>query len=424
MDILIIGNGGREHALAWKLKQSSKIKNIFVAPGNAGTSAIAQNIPVSKTEEIIEWIKKNHIDLVIIGPDSYLAEGMVDKLKDLGIAVFGPTKMAAEIEWSKAFAKQFMKEEGIPTAMYEVFDDLEKAKSYIGTQSFPLVIKASGLALGKGVIIADSLKEAEDALGKIMHDKVFGEAGNKVVIEEYLIGKEISVHAFCDGENVVMFPAAQDHKRIFDNDKGPNTGGMGTITPVPWITKADMKEIKEKVVIPTINALKKRGRPFKGILFPGIMLTKNGPKVIEFNARFGDPETQSYMRILDTDLVDIIFACINGNLKKQKITWSPKSACCIVCASGGYPGKYQKGEIIDGLDNIQDDNIMIFHAGTKLDKNETITNGGRIIGVTATGNDLQKSLLKAYKALESISFEGMQYRRDIGKKALESTITS
>lgn len=415
MDILVIGNGGREHALIWKLKQSPKVHNIFVLSGNAGTSELAKNIPLSKTDDIVNWVKKNHVDLVIVGPDSYLAEGIVDKLQKLNVPVFGPTKASAEIEWSKSFAKQFMREEGIPTARYEVFTDIKKAKAYINDQSFPLVIKASGLALGKGVIITQNPLEANRALEEIMTDKVFGKAGNEVVIEEFLQGREISIHAFCDGDTAVLFPPSQDYKRIFDNDKGPNTGGMGTIAPVPWVTKEQMKEIKEKVVIPTLNALKKLGRPFQGILFPGIMITEDGPKVIEFNARFGDPETQSYMRLLETDLVDIILACINGNLKNQKIKWSSKSACCIVCASGGYPSEYQKDKEINGL-NIAKDSTFIFHAGTKLGNNKILTNGGRVLGVTTVGNDLKVALSKAYDALKSVSFEGIQYRKDIGKR--------
>lgn len=418
MNILIVGSGGREHALAWKLKQSPKIEHIFVAPGNAGTSQIAENINISKTEDIVAWIRNNPVDLVVVGPDEYLAEGLVDELEALNIRVFGPTKTAAEIEWSKSFAKQFMKDEGIPTAAYEIFSDLEKARAYIQTQSFPLVIKASGLALGKGVIIAQSIEEAETALEEIMKDKVFGSAGNEVVIEEYLQGKEISVHAFCDGESAVLFPPAQDHKRIFEGDKGPNTGGMGTIAPVPGVTKEHMEEIEKSVVIPTILALKRRGRPFKGILFPGIMLTADGPKVIEFNARFGDPETQSYMRILETGLIDILLACAGGDLSSQNIEWSSESACCIVCASEGYPGKYEKGEVIEGLDFAQKD-IVIFHAGTKQEGSRVMTNGGRVLGITATGKDLKESLSKAYEAIEKISFQGMQYRKDIGAKSLE-----
>ena len=418
MKILVVGSGGREHTLVWKLKQSPTVRDIFVAPGNAGTGQIAENLPLVTTNEIIEWLKKNKVDLVIVGPDNYLEEGIVDEIKKLKIPVFGPTKVAAEIEWSKSFAKQFMQEEGIPTASFHVFSDYKKASEYTKTQKFPLVIKASGLALGKGVIIAHNLNEAEQALKKMMNEKIFGSAGTEVVIEEFLVGKEISIHAFCDGETAILFPAAEDHKRIFDEDKGPNTGGMGTIAPVPWVSDKILKEIEEKIVQPTLRALKKRGRPFSGILFPGVMITDEGPKAIEFNARFGDPETQSYMRILETDLVEILLACTNGMLKKQKIKWSKKSACCVVCASGGYPGKYETGKTISGLDTIHNKSVVVFHAGTKMDGNKAVTNGGRVLGVTAVGKNLKTALSKSYDAIKSISFEGMQYRKDIGKKSL------
>lgn len=418
MDILVVGNGGREHALVWKLKQSRKVKNIFVAPGNAGTSLLAKNIDLSKTEEIIGWLRKNPIDLVVIGPDDYLAEGMADKIQALGAKVFGPTKNASEIEWSKSYAKRLMQEEGIPTARFEAFHDQAKALAYIEKQKFPLVIKANGLALGKGVVIAENSNEARKAIKEMMENKIFGEAGSEIVIEECLVGREISIHAFCDGENALMFPASEDHKRIFDGDKGPNTGGMGTIAPVPRVTEAQIGEIKEKIVLPTLKALKKRGRSFKGILFPGIMMTKDGPKVIEFNSRFGDPETQSYMRILESDLADVMLACIDGNLKKTNIEWSKKSACCIVCASGGYPGNYEKGKEIRGLDDIKSKDIAVFHAGTKILEDKVVTNGGRVLGITAIGNDLKESLSKAYDAIESISFDEMHYRIDIGAKSL------
>jgi len=418
MDILIIGSGGREHALAWKLKQDSKIKNIFVAPGNAGTAEIAINISISEGEEIVDWLKLHPVNLVIVGPDNYLAEGLVDEIQKIDIPVFGPTREASEIEWSKAFAKDFMKNESIPTARYEVFTDLNKAKEYAKNQTFPLVIKASGLALGKGVIIAESSQEAEVSLDEIMKSKVFGEAGNEVVIEEYLKGTEISIHAFCDGDTAVLFPAAQDHKRIFENDRGPNTGGMGTIAPVPDVIDEQLEEIREKVVMPTLQGLKKMGRPFKGILFPGIMLTESGPKVIEFNARFGDPETQSYIRILESDLVDILLACVKGTLSEQKIEWAKKSTCCIVLASAGYPGDYEKGKVIKGLEKIQGKDIEIFHAGTKIEGKDVVTNGGRVLGVTATGESLQKALSKAYEVVEEISFEGMQFRKDIGARSI------
>jgi phosphoribosylamine--glycine ligase len=371
-----------------------------------------------KSEDIISWIKKNPVDLVVVGPDDYLAEGIVDKLQEINVPVFGPTKLAAEIEWSKSFAKQFMKEENIPTAKFEIFSNLEKAKSYVKDHSFPLVIKANGLALGKGVVVAHDIGEANLALNEIMKDKVFGKAGDKVVIEEFLEGDEISVHAFCDGERAVLFPPSQDHKKALDGDKGKNTGGMGTIAPVPWITKTQMKKIEQKIVIPTLLALKKRGRPFKGILFPGVMMTKDGPKVIEFNARFGDPETQSYIRLLESDLFPILLSCVNGDLDKQEIIWSKKSACCVVCASRGYPQKYEKGKVIKGLSNIKSNGIEVFYAGTKFDKGKVFTNGGRVLGVTSIGNVLKEAINKAYKAIEFISFEGMQYRKDIGKKSL------
>jgi phosphoribosylamine--glycine ligase len=417
MKILIVGSGGREHALAWKIKQSPKVEELFIAPGNPGTAKLGTNIQITKTEEIIDWLKENKVDLVLIGPDNYLADGIVDEIQKMGIKVFGPTKDASEIEWSKSFAKQFMQKEGIPTAEFKVFNNLEEANKYIETQNFPLVIKASGLALGKGVIIAQTLEEAKKTLEEIMTTKIFGDAGNEVVIEEFLIGKEISTHAFCDGENVVMFPSSQDHKTIFEGDKGPNTGGMGTIAPVPWVTEDHMKAIENEIVKPTIDALKKRGKPFKGVLFPGIMITEKGPKVIEFNARFGDPETESYMRILKTDLVDILLACVDGKLNEQKIEWENYSACTVMCASGGYPGSYEKGKVISSLDNLEKA-VVVFHAGTKEIDGEIVTNGGRVLGVSAVGSDLKEALSKTYEVIEKISFEGMQFRKDIGAKSL------
>ncbi|MEI8337668.1 MAG: phosphoribosylamine--glycine ligase [bacterium] len=417
MNILIVGSGGREHALAWKIKQSPKIKNLFIAPGNPGTAKLGTNLPIKTKNEILDWLKLDKMDLVLIGPDNFLAEGIVDEIEKLGIPVFGPTKKASEIEWSKSFAKQFMLEENIPTANFKVFNNFLNANKYIETQSFPLVIKASGLALGKGVIIAKTLGEAKKTLEEIMSAKIFGEAGNEVVIEEFLVGKEISTHAFCDGENITMFPSSQDHKTIFEGDLGPNTGGMGTIAPVPWVTEAQVKEIENLVIKPTITALKRRGKPFKGILFPGIMITESGPKVIEFNARFGDPETESYMRLLKTDLVDILLACTKGKLNEQKIEWENFSACTIMCASEGYPGSYEKGKIIHGLENSEKD-IIVFHAGTLNVDGKIVTNGGRVLGVSATGNDLKEALGKAYDVIENISFDGMQWRKDIGAKSV------
>lgn len=419
MDILLIGSGGREHALAWKIKQSTRVKKVYVTPGNAGTAKIAQNLNLKDTAEIVNWVKEHPVDLVLVGPDDYLAEGIVDTLQELNVKVFGPTKSASEIEWSKSFAKKFMKKEHIPTAKYEIFTDPDAAKEYIQGQNMPIVVKANGLALGKGVVIAHSIDEANNAIDQIMIDRAFGDAGNEVVIEEYLTGLEISIHAFCDGKNVSLFPSAQDRKRVFENDKGPNTGGMGTISPVPGITQEHIEEIKETIVKPTVRGLEKMGRTFKGILFPGIMVTKSGPKVIEFNARFGDPETQSYMRILETDLVDILLSCIDGNLDTQEIVWSNKSACCIVVASGGYPGSYERGKEIQGLDTKKA-GIEIFHAGTKNDKEKIVTNGGRVLGVTNIGNDLEEALHGAYTFVKDIAFEGMQYRKDIGTNPSQS----
>lgn len=418
MKVLIVGNGGREHALAWKISKSPKVQKIFIAPGNAGTALVGENVECTTTGEIVGWLKKNPVDLVVIGPDSHLARGLADEIQALKIAVFGPTKKASEIEWSKSFAKRLMEEEGIPTAKSQTFNDYEKARKYMSQQKFPLVIKADGLAFGKGVVIAKDLGEAESALERIMKDKIFGDAGSEVLVEEFLEGKEISIHAFCDGETVSLFPASEDHKRIFDGERGPNTGGMGAIAPVPWVTEGLLDEIKEKIVLPCVLGLKKRGRPFVGVLYPGIMVTVDGPKVIEFNGRFGDPETQVYMRILKTDLVDVLLACINGSLSRTKVGWSKESACCVVLASGGYPEAYERGEIISGLEKIENPNIKVFHAGTKKDKGEIVTNGGRVLGVTATGDTLQTALFEAYEAIEAISFDGMRFRKDIGQKSI------
>ncbi len=401
MRILVIGSGGREHALVWKIKQSPLVKETFVTSGNM--------------DEIINWLKENPMDLVVVGPDDYLAEGIVDGIEKINIPVFGPTKEAAKIEWSKVFSKEFMKEENIPSATFQKFNESQKAKEYLKTQKFPVVIKASGLALGKGVIISETLREAEKAVDEILNEKIFGDAGDEIIIEEYLKGIEISIHAFSDGNNVSLFPAAKDHKRIFEGNKGPNTGGMGTISPVSSVSSKDLSQIKEMIVLPTIGALNKRGTPFKGLIYPGIMLTKDGPKVIEFNARFGDPETQSYMRLLKSDIVPILISCTNGTLQEQKIDWSDEFAACVVCASGGYPGKYEKGKEIKGLEKIKDKDVSIFHAGTKLDGNKILTNGGRVLGITSTGSNLEEALGKCYSAIEKINFQGMQYRKDIGK---------
>lgn len=418
MRILVIGSGGREHALGWKLKQSPKVGKIYFAPGNGGTSSLGENIPLNITnnKEVVKFVKKNKIKFVLVAPDDPLAHGLVDDLMKVNIKTFGPTKKAAEIEWSKAFAKNLMEEEKIPTASYKTFKDYKKASKYVNLKKFPLVIKASGLALGKGAVICKTKKEAQTVLKKMMLEKIFGLAGNTVVIEEYLLGYEVSFHAFCDGKTALVFPVSKDHKPIFEGNRGPNTGGMGTIAPVPWVSNKLIEEVKQKIILPVLKGFKKRGRTFKGCLYPGIIITKDGPKVLEFNARFGDPETQTYMRLLKTDLFDILTACVNGTLSKMKIEWIKKSSCCIILASKGYPGNYTKGKIIRGISQAEQvKDVVVFHSGTKKQEKKLVTNGGRVLGVSAIGENLDQALQKAYRAVKIIHFDGMQYRKDIGK---------
>ena len=418
MKVLIVGEGGREHALAWKLKQSPKVTELFVAPGNPGTASLATNVPARTSSTILEWLKGNSVDLVVIGPDSFLAEGLTDAIQEMGIAVFGPTKAAAEIEWSKSYAKQFMVEEGIPTAKHRVFETADGALEYIRKQDFPIVIKVDGLAAGKGVVIAKTLHEAENAVSDMMSKKIHGDSGSRVVVEEFLAGLEISIHAFCDGENAILFPTAKDHKRIFDGDEGPNTGGMGTIAPVPLVPQHQIDLIKERVVLPTLAGLKKRGRPFSGLLFPGIMLTKYGPMVIEFNARFGDPETQSYMRLLDSDLFEALYACATGSLANTEVRWKKEFACCVILASEGYPGEHKKGVSIE-LSKFDSEDMILFYAGVAENNGKLVTNGGRVFGVTATAPSLKEALNSAYREIGHVKFAGKQFRRDIGASVID-----
>jgi len=420
--ILIIGSGGREHAIGWKVAQSPKAGEIFFASGNGGTSKIGTNVDIKATNIVglLEFAKKEKIDLTLALPDDPLALGIVNEFQKKGLRIWGPTKSASKLEWSKAFSKNFMRQYNLPTARFEIFNDYEKAKEYVLKQNFPIVIKASGLALGKGVIICQTIEEADKALINMFIKKVFGDSGNEVVIEEFMTGPEISIHAFSDVKNYKMFPSSQDHKKIGENDVGLNTGGMGTIAPLPFTTKTLLENIEQNIVTPTITAMNKDGNPFFGVLYPGLILTKDGPKILEYNARFGDPETQTYMRLLETDIIDIFNACIDGNLDKIEIKWKKEFACTIVLASGGYPENYEKGKMISGIKEAEKElDIVVFHAGTKIENDKLITSGGRVLGVSATGNTLQEALTKAYKAIGKISFEGMQYRRDIGQSAVK-----
>ena len=420
-NILIIGGGGREHAIGWKIKQSPKCGELFFAPGNAGTASIGSNLDIKATEidKLLNFAKDNNIDLTLAIPDDPLSLGIVDNFTKEGLRIFGPTQNASKLEWSKAYAKEFMAKYNLPTAKFEIFTDFNDAKSYVENEPLPIVIKASGLALGKGVIICNSKEEALRALDDILIKKVFGEAGREVVVEEFLIGPEISTHAFTDGKNFSFFPTAQDHKRVGEGDTGLNTGGMGTIAPLPFVNLSEIDFMKENIVKKTLEGMHREGAPFSGVIYPGLMLTKDGPKVLEYNARFGDPETQTYMRLLESDLVDIIDACINGKLNELEIKWKPLSACTVVLASGGYPGEYSKGKVISGIKEAEaDESVVVFHAGTIINEGDLVTNGGRVLGVSAVGVDLKDALDKAYKAILNISFEGMQYRGDIGKKTL------
>ncbi|MDP4108418.1 MAG: phosphoribosylamine--glycine ligase [Bacillota bacterium] len=416
MKVLIIGGGGREHAIAWKLAQSPKAGKIWCAPGNGGISEVAECVPVKATDltGVLEFCKKNNPDLVVVAPDDPLMLGMVDMLQENGFRAFGPKKNAALIEGSKAFAKELMQKYDIPTAGYEVFDDQGEAFAYIKKNGAPIVVKADGLALGKGVTVAMTEEEAENAVKAAMEDGVFGSAGKKVVIEEYLTGPEVSVLCFTDGETLRLMPSAQDHKRAFDGDKGPNTGGMGAFSPSVNYTKEIEAQCMERIFLPTIRAMKAENRPFQGVLYFGLMLTSSGPKVIEYNARFGDPETQAVLTRMKSDLLDAMNAVVDGTLKDADISFSDDASCCVVMASGGYPVKYETGFPIGGISDARKTGAVIFHAGTKLEDGVYKTSGGRVLGVTATGKTAREAAEKAYEAVGGIRFDRMHYRRDIG----------
>ncbi|MDK2991982.1 MAG: phosphoribosylamine---glycine ligase [Clostridiales bacterium] len=415
--MLIIGSGGREHALAWKIAQSHEVDEIYCAPGNGGISDIARCIDIKATDidGVVNFAKQNAIDLTVVAPDDPLAMGMVDALEAVGCRAFGPRRDAAAIEASKAFAKQLMHKYNIPTAKYEVFDDYEKAAAYVEKCPVPIVIKADGLALGKGVTVAMDRQDALAALKSIMLDKVFKEAGSRVVIEQYLTGHEVSVLAFSDGKTVVPMISAQDHKRAYDGNKGPNTGGMGAIAPSPYYTPDVKQRVEREIIYPTIAAMAAEGRLFKGVLYFGLMLTDDGPKVLEYNARFGDPEAQAVLPLLKSDLVGIMEAIIDQRLDEVKIEWYDKAAACVVLASGGYPAHYTTGYPIMGLDDIDDPDVIVFHAGIKKEGDVYYTAGGRVLGVTAVADDLDAALNKAYESVQKIKFKDMHYRKDIGR---------
>ena len=417
MKVLVVGGGGREHAICWKLAQSPKVTELFCAPGNAGIAQVAQCVPIKATDvdAMVTWARDNSMDFVMVAPDDPLALGMVDALEAAGIPAFGPRKNAAIIEASKIFSKNLMEKYHIPTAQYQTFTELPAAEDYIRAQGAPIVVKADGLALGKGVVVAQTVDEALTAVREMMADGKFGDSGSRVVIEECMTGPEVTVLAFADGEHVVPMPSSQDHKRAYDGNQGPNTGGMGAISPSPTYTPEVAQRCMDEIFLPTMAALKAEGRPFQGVLYFGLMLTPSGPKVVEYNARFGDPECQAVLSLLDSDLMDILQACRAGTLDQVDIRWKYAAACCLVLASGGYPVAYQSGYPISGLDEAGK-SAVVFHAGTaRNDAGDIVTKGGRVLGVTATGADLEQAIDGAYAAAKHISFTDMHFRTDIGR---------
>ena len=418
MNILVIGSGGREHALYWKLSESPQTEQIYAIPGNPGMGASAA-IALDDHAAILRFVKEHEIGLVVVGPEVPLMNGLVDKLEAAGIRTFGPRANAAEIEGSKSFAKDLMKKYGIPTARYEVFTAAEPARAYIRQEGAPIVVKADGLAAGKGVIVAMTEQEALDAVDAIMEDHSFGDAGARVVIEEFMEGEEASLLAFTDGRTIRPMISAQDHKRAYDGDRGPNTGGMGTYAPAPVMTPEMTERAVEEILKPTIAAMAKEGRTYRGCLYLGLMVTADGPKVVEFNARFGDPETQVVLPLLDSDLVAIMCACADGTLADVPIRWKDGAAVCVVLASGGYPGHYDKGQEIHGLADAEAMGALVFHAGTAMKDGKLVTNGGRVLGVVGRGADISSAVDAAYAAATKISFKDAYYRKDIAHRALE-----
>lgn len=420
MRILVIGGGGREHALVWKLSQSPEVEEIYCIPGNPGIAALAHCVDMDITDNaaLVRFAREQNIGLTVVGPEIPLVNGLCDTFSRQGLAVFGPSQAAAQIEGSKTFAKDLMQKYGIPSARYATFTSAEEAKAYIREQGAPIVVKADGLAAGKGVVVALTVDEAVAAVDTMMTERIFGDAGTVLVIEEFMEGEEASLLAFTDGYTVVPMVAAQDHKRIFDNDEGPNTGGMGTYAPAPVVTEALKQQIVREVLQPAVEAMRKEGCLYKGCLYAGLMITAEGPKVVEFNARFGDPETQVVLPLLKTDLLTVLLACVNGTLANTAIEWAEEAAVCVVLAAGGYPGWYQKGHVISGLEHAEQQGALVFHAGTASDKGSVVTAGGRVLGVTAVSGSIAAAVDKVYAAIPEIQFSDMHYRRDIAHRAL------
>jgi len=421
MDVLLIGSGGREHAIAWRLKQSKQLDKLYIAPGNAGTAQCGQNVEIKDTDipALVGFAREKRVGLVIVGPEEPLAKGIVDVMEASGIKAFGPSGAAAQLEADKAFAKQLMRAGAISTAEGRVFDRFSDAKAYIASRDEPVVIKAAGLAKGKGVIVCDDPAQGILAAERVMVNRIFGDAGEKIVVEDKLLGEETSILAFVDGHSIYVMESSQDHKPIGDGDTGPNTGGMGAYSPAPIVTETMMDRITREILVPAVDAMNRNGTPYRGVLYAGLMMTSGGPRVLEFNARFGDPETQPILMRLQSDLLEVCLAVCNGTLEDVTLRWDPRPSVCVVMASGGYPGDYQKGKVITGLkEAAQVENVMVFHGGTKLKEGNVVTSGGRVLGVTAIGETIAAAKSRAYEAVDRIQFEGAYCRRDIADKAI------
>jgi phosphoribosylamine--glycine ligase len=425
MNVLLIGSGGREHAIAWKLAQSKNLGKLFVTPGNPGTAQCGQNIPVGPddTNKLLEFARQNKVELVVVGPEDPLAAGIVDKFETAGIKAFGPSGKAAQLEADKAFAKQLMRSSSVSTAESRTFDRFEDAKAYIASRDEPVVVKAAGLAKGKGVYVCDDPADGILAAEKVMCDRIFGPAGDRIIVEDKLLGEEASILAFVDGRNIYLMESSQDHKPIGDGDTGPNTGGMGAYSPAPVVTEDLMDQITREILVPTVDGMNRSGALYKGVLYAGLMITAGGPRVLEFNVRFGDPETQPILMRLKSDLLEVLLAVCDGTLDQVQLKWDPRPAVCVVMASGGYPDDYQKGKKITGLEEAGKlVDVVVFHAGTKEKDGQIITSGGRVLGVTALGKTIADAKAKAYQAVDKINFDGAYCRRDIADKAIKAKL--